>query len=96
MDYTIIGDHVNLCSRIEGLTRKFNSHILISENTFKEIRPHIDSDLLYSVSVKCVGKVAVKGKAQPVSVYDVKALPSGSVSEVVDEIFDEVIYMKDK
>ncbi|MBF0466096.1 MAG: adenylate/guanylate cyclase domain-containing protein [Nitrospirae bacterium] len=96
MDYTIIGDNVNLCSRVEGLTRKFKVHILISENTFKEIRPHIDSGLLYSVSVKCVGRVAVKGKAQPVSVYDVKGLPTGEASEIVDEIFDEVIYMKDK
>ncbi len=31
MDYTVIGDNVNLGARLEGLTRKYNNHIIIME-----------------------------------------------------------------
>ncbi len=36
MDYTIIGDHVNLGSRIESLTRKYNVHILMTDSRSKK------------------------------------------------------------
>jgi len=38
MDYTIIGDHVNLGARVETLTRKYDSRVLITEFTFEKIR----------------------------------------------------------
>ena len=38
MDYTVIGDHVNLGARVESLTRQYNARILITEYTFGKIK----------------------------------------------------------
>jgi adenylate cyclase len=64
MDFTVIGDHVNLAARVEGLTRQYNSHIIITEFTYAKVR-----DL---IRVKELGSVTVKGKQKPVVVYDVE------------------------
>ena len=63
MDFTVIGDNVNLGARVEGLTRQYNSHIIITEFTYARVKN--------IVSVKELGSVTVKGKERPVVVYDV-------------------------
>ena len=62
MDFTVIGDNVNLGARLESLTRKYNNHIIISEYTFAKVK-----DI---VKVNELGSVTVKGKEQPVVIYD--------------------------
>jgi adenylate cyclase len=66
MDYTVIGDNVNLGARLEGLTRKYNNHIIISEYTFAKVRDIVQATELDSVTVK--------GKEKPVVVYDLVGL----------------------
>jgi len=66
MDYTVIGDNVNLGARLEGLTRQYNNHIIISENTYQKVK-----DI---VQVNELGSVTVKGKATPVVIYDLVGL----------------------
>jgi adenylate cyclase len=66
MDYTVIGDNVNLGARLEGLTRQYNNHIIISEYTYEKVE-HI-------VEAKELGTVTVKGKQLPVLVYDLVGL----------------------
>ncbi len=62
MDYTVIGDNVNLGARLEGLTRKYNNHIIISEYTYEKVKDIVEAKELDSVTVK--------GKENPVVVYD--------------------------
>ncbi len=66
MDYTVIGDNVNLGARLEGLTRKYNNHIIISEYTYAKVKD--------MVKVNELGSVTVKGKEQPVVIYDLVGL----------------------
>ncbi|MBB5020936.1 CHASE2 domain-containing protein [Desulfurispira natronophila] len=67
LDYTIIGDNVNLGSRTEGLTKEFGSTILLTESTFAAL----------TLDIPCaqVDLVRVKGKTQPIALYRPLAKP---------------------
>jgi adenylate cyclase len=63
MDYTLIGDGVNLASRLESACKQYATHILISETTYLKLRG--------TYRVREVDRVLVKGKRKPVSIYEV-------------------------
>ena len=84
MDYTVIGDHVNLGSRVESLTRKFNAHILITEYTLNKIIPEIERGNIGHLSSKGIQKVIVKGKKFPVGIYDLSSLAPESACQVIE------------
>ncbi|MEO5348106.1 MAG: GAF domain-containing protein [Magnetococcus sp. YQC-3] len=63
MDYTMIGDGVNLAARLETACKQYNAQILISENTVKRLKG--------TYRLREVDWVVVKGKTQPVAVYEV-------------------------
>ena len=65
MDGTVISDAVNLASRIEGMTKMYNVTLIISERTFRGIK---DTNRF---ALRLLDRVRVKGKADPVTVYEV-------------------------
>ncbi len=96
MDYTVIGDHVNLGARVEGLTRKFNTHILITEFTLEKIKEAVKSGQFYRVMIRGLERVVVKGKEKPIEIYEVKLLEEGTESVIIECGEKEVVHMTEK
>jgi adenylate cyclase len=63
MSYTVIGDAVNLGARLESLNKQYGTRILISEATKHR--------LVGRYHFRALGEVVVKGKTQPVAVFEV-------------------------
>ena len=63
LEYTAIGDTINLGSRLESITKDFNVPVVISEATWLEVKELFDTRYL--------GEVTVKGKEIPVKIYTV-------------------------
>lgn len=62
--YTALGDNMNLGARLESLCKHYGAQILISEFTYERM----DQEKYIS---RCIDKVRVKGKTEPVGVYEV-------------------------
>lgn len=96
MEYTVIGDHVNLGARVESLTRLYNVPIVLTEYTFEKIRPLLDSRRFGHVRVDGLERVVVKGKEKPVGIYALKSLPAGTPSVVTACNPDKIVRLDEK
>ena len=62
MNYTIIGDSVNITSRLESINKNYGTNIIISENIYKNIKDKIVARFL--------DKIALKGKKEGIKIYE--------------------------
>lgn len=73
MNYTMMGDHVNLASRLEGVCKIYRTPILMSRDTYLQVRDEIAATF--------VDRVKVVGRSQPVDLY----LPLAPRNEISDD-----------
>jgi adenylate cyclase len=64
MSYTVIGDNVNLGSRLESLNKEYKTRIIISDATRTRLKGDYD--------MRPLGDVIVKGKSKPVQIFEIK------------------------
>ncbi len=84
MDYTMIGDGVNLAARLESACKQYKARILISEFTHAALKGSYRS--------REVDKVIVQGKTEPVGVYEILDFHN---AETFPNVMDVLSYFKD-
>lgn len=65
LSWTVMGDNVNLASRLEGMTKQYRTSVLINETTHEQTREQFVA--------REVDKIRVKGKTHPVTIYELLA-----------------------
>lgn len=71
-NYTVMGDAVNLASRLESANKQYGTRVMLGEETYKLVAGEFDTRLL--------DRIRVKGKAQGVAVYELLG-PKGTLDE---------------
>jgi class 3 adenylate cyclase len=80
MDFTSIGDNVNLASRLEGTTKTYSTKNIVSEPVYKKIKTNY--------TCREIDLITVKGKAKPTAIYEVITEKSKETSTLKNYLKD--------
>jgi adenylate cyclase len=72
-NYTVIGDSVNVGSRLEGANREYRTHIMVNEKTFRQAEEGVVGRLL--------DRITVRGRTEIVTVYELLCLTTDPMPE---------------
>jgi adenylate cyclase len=84
MNYTVIGDNVNLCSRLEALNKEYGTKIIVSDSVYSLVK----NDFYF----RQLDVVIVKGRTSPIKIYELFGFQSKDALLVPDD--DVLSYMK--
>jgi adenylate cyclase len=76
LNYTVLGDHVNLASRLEGINKYYHTWIVISGNTYKIVKDRVIARIL--------DNVVVKGKTADIPIYELLSLKGSAEDRDLD------------
>lgn len=80
-NYTMMGDNVNLAARCESGAKQYNVFTMVTESTKQEAEKHGD-DCVF----RLLDNIVVKGRSQPVKVYEIAGLRADAPQQLVDGI----------
>jgi class 3 adenylate cyclase len=75
LSYTVMGDGVNVASRIEGLNKQFGTSICISQNVYDRVSDRIVG--------RALGRVSVKGRKTEITVYELLGIAGSNDPELI-------------
>lgn len=89
-DYTVMGDNVNLGSRLEGINKQYGTNIIISEYTYAACRDQ--------VHVREIDAVRVKGRNEPVVIHELigKGTASAEAQAFIDDFHAAIALYKNQ
>ncbi|MGQ1786030.1 bacteriohemerythrin [Saccharicrinis sp. GN24d3] len=88
LETTVISDAVNLTARLESLTKKYGVQLLISENTYFNLKD------VSKYSIRFIDRVVVKGKTKPQSIYEIYDNDGEEIKKLKDQtkpLFEEAL-----
>jgi adenylate cyclase len=72
LEYSVIGEAVNLASRLESLTKEFHTSLVLSPATWEQVRSQFPT--------RPIGEAQVRGFTTPIPLYSVEPSPSAGAA----------------
>lgn len=78
-NYTVLGDNVNLGSRLEGINKQYDTGVMIAESTYQAVKGR--------VVARRIDTVVVKGKKKGVNIYELLGIgdPTGQEADLIEQ-----------